>query len=305
MKKLFLTLSVIPLLSAHAAAKPGSWLVFGADDRTDSYQVQSPVLANASKSIFTFIDKDGLALRPDGKYEFSRKRTQQEYLNLCPGEKFAAQPAPGSFCTGFLAGPDVGVSAGHCIEDDELQNFCDKYYLVFDYVMNGPGEAATVFSPEQIYTCSSVIKRFYAAGQYGAEASDFAVLRLSRAAEGRPVLKIRSEGKVADNAVIGTIGHPKGLPQKFVTAAKITDNSPTVTFNTDLDSFHGNSGGPAINMETGAVEGLLIRIGGYYQNDGDYVLDSVRQCKKSFIADPSRSAMVIVRTTSFAQYVPR
>jgi len=87
--------------------QPPDRLIFGSDDRADRYQVRDARLLAAADAIFTFIPKEGLERLPGGGFAFSKKRTHQEYLNLCPGEKFASQPAPGTFCTGFLAKPDV------------------------------------------------------------------------------------------------------------------------------------------------------------------------------------------------------
>lgn len=290
-----------PLCAAGAAFKYPApslpdRLIFGTDDRSDRYQIRDARLLGAADAIFTFIPKEGLERAPGGKYAFKLKRTHREYLNLCPGEKFASQPAPGTFCTGFLAKPDVAVSAGHCVENDELQNFCDKYYLVFDYYMEGADSPRTTFTDSQVYACSSVLARRYE----DTAAADYSILKLSRPALGRAPLKIRNSGKMADNARLAAIGHPKGLPQKFVLNSRILDNSPALFFASDIDAFHGNSGGPVLNMDTMEVEGLVIRMSGAYQGDGDYITDAARQCSKLYITTGKSSSLLIERTAAFA-----
>lgn len=275
-------------------------LIFGTDDRSDRYQVRDAGLLGAADAIFTFIPKEGLERVPGGKFAFKLQRTHQEYLNLCPGEKFAAQPAPGTFCTGFLAKPDIAVSAGHCVENDELQNFCDKYYLVFDYFMEGAYSPRTTFTDSQVYTCSSVLARRFE----DTAAADYSILKLSRPALGRAPLRIRNSGKMADNSRLATIGHPKGLPQKFVLNPRILDNSPALFFASDIDAFHGNSGGPVINMDTMEVEGLIIRLAGAYQGDGDYIPDAAGRCNKLFTTTGKSTSLLIERTAVFADLLP-
>jgi len=282
----------IPPVPSAALSAP-SRLVFNFDKRLDRYQVTDRRMLDASRSVFTFIDKSGLLLRADGKYEFASKRTHKEYVNLCPGGNFGDQPAPGGFCTGFLAGPDTGVTAGHCVENDELDNFCSKYYIIFDYYMEDASTPRTVFDPSQVYTCSSLVKREYD------DNGDFTVLKLSRPAADRPVLKVRAEGKIDDGAKLSAVGYPKGLPQKFVMNFSVLDNSGPLYFATDMDAFHGNSGGSVFNTATMEVEGLVIMMDGNIEGDGDYVKDP-SGCNKLFITDPSSSRMMIERSAAFS-----
>ena len=53
-------------------------------------------------------------------------------LNLCKEERFREQPI-GAFCSGFLVGPDLIVTAGHCIKNS---NDLANTRFVFGYRMN-------------------------------------------------------------------------------------------------------------------------------------------------------------------------
>ncbi len=52
-----------------------------------------------------------------------------KHLPLCEGERFSGQPQ-GSYCTAFLIGENLAVTAGHCVKS---QDDCDNMKLVFGF----------------------------------------------------------------------------------------------------------------------------------------------------------------------------
>ena len=270
------------------------------DDRLDRYEVSDARLLEMSRSIFTFIEKDKLIKRPEGGYEFALKRTFKEYMNLCDGERFASQPAPASFCTAFLVSPDLALTAGHCVEDDELDNFCSKYYLVFDYEMKSAGSARTVFTDDQVAECSRVEARNYVTSS---TEPDYTVLRLARAMPGRKPLRL-AKGSPAVGANLMTIGYPKGLPEKFILKSRVLPGTKPHFFSTDTDIFRGNSGGPAINASY-EVAGIASHCGGAFASpsEPDFVMDNASGCNRTFVCSTASGCKPLNNWTKINEVV--
>ena len=60
-----------------------------------------------SPSDIDLSNPDDVQLDPD---------TLEEYATLCADERFVHQPVPG-WCSGTLIGPDLVLTAGHCVEE--------------------------------------------------------------------------------------------------------------------------------------------------------------------------------------------
>ena len=187
--------------------------------------------------------------------------------NLCAGEKFSDQYTL-PVCSGFLVGPDLLVTAGHCVSKDDFKS----RVWIFGYNQEYAHEAEPVFSKEFVYFTKEVVlweKDF-------TTKKDFAVVRLDRKVVGVKPLKIRNSGKLENGDQLAIIGHPSGLPSKISAGAKVLDGSQENTIKTNLDSFGGNSGSVVINIKTGKVEGILV------SGAADYVYsdDPQNDCQK-------------------------
>lgn len=188
-------------------------------------------------------------------------------LNFCDGEKFIDQPLV-SACTAFLVGPDLIVTAGHCIKD---KYDCKKQSWVLDYDSSGnfTGPSGTItFDKDKTYACKELVSWSQNAKL------DYAVVRLDRAVEGREPLKLRREGKTSAKEDLIIIGHPLGMPKIVTNNITIRDNSLDFVFKTNADAFSGNSGSPVFGLQSGLVEGILIR------GENDFVEDYHLSCKR-------------------------
>lgn len=283
-------------------------LIFEADDRQNLFEVQRPEVAAIARSIFTFIEKDQLIQRPDGQYEFRLKRTYGDYINFCEPERFSAEPAPGTFCTGYLVANDIGITAGHCVDETELQTFCSKYYIVFDYDITAPGQPRTIFPASSVQTCQSILAREYAD-------FDYTVLRFKQPLQDRTPLRYRKSGSVSEGDTFLTMGHPKGLPLKISDSGARMTGSNEVNFFSDLNTMHGNSGGPVINSRTLEVEGHVTVIDGQGWPDvpiemmlADFEYDSPSSCYRTWICRKSEgctAAAGIFRITNISSQLDR
>jgi hypothetical protein len=76
--------------------------------------------------------------------------------NLCVGERFRDQPV-GAFCSGFLVGPDIIATAGHCVNADNVTNV----RFVFGFRMRNATTAETIIRNEEIYRGVALLGRAY------------------------------------------------------------------------------------------------------------------------------------------------
>lgn len=166
--------------------------------------------------------------------------------------RFADQPAAG-FCTGFLIAPDILVTAGHCIENEEdMKNAVWVFDYTSDVSYNKAGNYITVDASNMYYGVELLATKLTDDAMY-----DYCVIRLDRKT-GRKPYKFRTGSSIQFEDFIAMIGSPSGIPLKVADSAKVTNNDFKTWFMTDLDAFQGNSGGPVFNSN-GFIEGILVR----------------------------------------------
>lgn len=163
---------------------------------------------------------------------------------VCPDERFYGEPTA-AICTAFLVSSNVIATAGHCVAD---QQACEQLAFVFGFAREsaqGPFKTTGLES----YSCAKLLAR--------ADADDdYALIQLDRTAHGHAVLPLKSSDPVYDTEVF-VMGHPSGLPMKVATDGALRGMlNNMVMYN--VDSTHGNSGGPLINAMTGEVEGIVV-----------------------------------------------
>lgn len=247
-------IALLAALSATAYTKADvsvSRIVYGQDNRIETYQANEiqKMLANSTAGMLPTVKAIDV-----GTHVMLPPATIVKDFGLCQDERFAEQPSS-VICSGFLVGPDLLVTAGHCITN---QDSCDKMSWVFDYKVKESTKTTDILVPkENVYKCSKVIDAKLGGG--GANTRDYSLVKLDRVVEGRTPLKYRTEGKIADSKSIMVIGHPSGLPQKVADNANVFDNTANTYFETNLDTFGGNSGSAVFDAKTGIVEGILVR----------------------------------------------
>ncbi len=225
--------------------------IYGEDDRLDLYQIDDPALIALARSTVALTDIDSLGDIGDGKHTFFNPSIFRADQNLCEGEPFGGQPVP-AWCSGFLVGPDLVLTAGHCLSTNSE---CSETAFVFDFEMLDEKNARMSFEDNQVYYCQGVI-----AFEFTDSGADWALIQLDRAVEGRTPLKIRREGSIAVNDEVFVIGYPSGLPVKIADGANVRSIEDIKThFVTNLDVYGGNSGSAVFNKETLEVEGILVR----------------------------------------------
>jgi hypothetical protein len=264
-------------------------VIYGNDDRKDVYEVTDPALLKAWDSTVLVVLANDLTDNGDGTFTLRSIRFDADYP-LCPGEPFADQPVAG-FCSGFLVGPDLVASAGHCITGPAE---CSLTAFVFGYRMKGPQEPVLTFPAADVYRCREIVSGRVPDGN--ADFVDWTVVRLDRPVAGHDPLSLRRTGKVPDSQSVLVIGHPVGLPAKIAGGAFVRENADPGFFRANLDTYVGNSGSVVLNAATLVVEGLLVS--GEEDFEGEQCLRSLR-CPNSGCAGE-----VVARATEFEHVVP-
>jgi V8-like Glu-specific endopeptidase len=237
-------------------------VIYGDDNRLDLYETSDSLHLDLARSTAAMISNSKLSTLGDVTTVSGSTLSSR---GICKTAKFAEQMTAAN-CSGFLVGEDLLVTAGHCIR---TQSDCNNSSWVFDFAVEVNGESAAQVPASSVYKCKSIVSRDLNRGSK----EDFALLRLEKKVTDRPVLKVRTEGKVADNAAIVVIGHPTGLPTKVAAGANVRTNSNSVYFVANLDTFGGNSGSAVFDANNGTVEGILVR------GETDYVYDSAQGCR--------------------------
>ncbi|MBL7812538.1 MAG: trypsin-like peptidase domain-containing protein [Bacteroidetes bacterium] len=304
----FLLIATSIFTFGNAMAQDDAWFLhkddktrgsFGADTRAEAntkwqYREYMRATATMFDTRYTTIKGDKIS-----SYTLEKKLLSQfGGVKPDPSVKFLDQPASGS-CTGFLIAPDILVTAGHCLDDAET---IKNAVWVFDYTADVYFDKSTGYitiPQSNQYRIAEVLAQSFT----GIEDSkyDYCVVRLDRPTNRKPY-KFRTSKKVKQNQYVAMIGSPKGLPLKLADSAMVTnaDGGPTTqSFYTDLDAFHGNSGGPVFNLN-GFIEGILVRGIG-----NDYHVDESCNCLKqdvnydiySWLGRPARQGNAVHRIT--------
>ncbi len=258
----------------------------GVDDRIERHELEliDPryELARSSAALFN----GGLARSSFGGWLVTGGNLQRR-KNLCNGEAFAKQPA-GADCSGTLVGPDLVLTAGHCIPNEEglslsspkVQSACNSMKVAFDYAYDVEGDDPSRLADEDVFQCKKVLAREFDRAPTSLFPPwlgpwlDYAVIKLDRPVPGRYPVTLQDGGGIGLHRTVTQIGHPSGLPQKLVDGS-VTQEAQCRNFHHDGDVFGGNSGGGVFDPLTGKIVGVVIR----RPDIDEYVWDASRGCK--------------------------
>lgn len=244
-------------------------VIFGDDDRKEMFTVdlrwQELGHAIAGKVSIEHLSKKGDGWELQG-VPLSKR--------ICSANRFADQTIVPS-CSGFLVKDNMLVTAGHCVTS---QADCDGFAWVFDYKLASEGDQSYInVKGDQVFRCKRIVSRRLE--DFGAV--DYAILELDRSTSPRVPMKMGFDLPLTVGQTVSSIGHPSGLPQKFIdnaTVVEIKDNQRTIA--TDLDSFQGNSGSPIFDATTGLV--IAVTSHGH----ADHIRDPEKGCKVPRICLP-------------------
>jgi V8-like Glu-specific endopeptidase len=203
------------------------------------------------------------------EYEFQAKQGTNETFG--EQEAFHDEYAAG-FGTAFLVGKQLAMTAAHCICKKDT-NILNEKIIQATYIVFGFQNDKKLFADKQVYQIKRVVShqftRIKDKNQNFTEWTDWALVELDREAPYTP-LKMNMTKKVADKVELYMLGHPSGLPVKFVGNGSVQRNTQKDFFESNLDGFGGNSGSPTFNKVTHEVEGMLCSGGEDYEITNSY-----------------------------------
>jgi V8-like Glu-specific endopeptidase len=240
------TLLILIFLCTSARAD-----IFGEDNRSDIRRgsrynhLARSVAVGVLNSLWTEVTPIFFDLWADPIDEF-----------MCSDEPFVKQASVSYACSGFLVGPDLLVTAGHCgVNTGEVRNssedYCEAYTWMFDFYAHTNTKRVP---KKNVYKCKEIIYATVIGDDVGSQ--DFTLLRLDRPVTGRKPLKLAKESPAIYERV-KMLGHPMGLPMKLTDKAEIFSLNNGRSFLTNLDAFSGNSGSPVFN-DRDEVIGVLV-----------------------------------------------
>jgi hypothetical protein len=266
--KLTATLFFLGLFSSFALFGQTEKSIYGEDNRRLVREISDEFILKYSPSILAQIPSWRITTQTKSQISIKTK-TLKTGLNFCADEKFLDEPIVSS-CTAFLVAPDLILTAGHCLKD---KFDCKKNIWVLDFDNSGDAiydNEAISFPSEKVYQCQQLV------AHVENSKLDYALVKLDRAILDRSLLKINNSPKTDSKEPLIIIGHPLGMSKIATDQIYIRDNSLEYVFKTNADTFSGNSGSPAIGVNSGLVEGILIR------GDEDFYLDQKTNCNRSY-----------------------
>jgi len=265
-------LMVSLFISAEIKAETSDFKgIYGDDNRrlvSELNPADDSKVINTSKAVLAQLPLWRISSESETDYYIEAKSLSGS-MNLCSDEKFGQLPLI-SNCSAFLVGPDLLLTAGHCLKE---VNDCQKNIWILDYDDQSgfdEGLSTVKLSKSKTVKCNQIVSWVVNSKL------DYALLRINKKFNDRPFLKLRREKKVTNSDSLYVVGHPMGLPKIVADQARIRDNSLINTFVTSADTFSGNSGSPVVNTVTHLVEGILIK------GDADFVMDFDMGCNRAY-----------------------
>jgi V8-like Glu-specific endopeptidase len=220
------------------------------DRRQDLYEVVDEQIRISANSVVAILDKEALLDTGDGTSLLKVKSFGSQF-NLCKIERFFDQPTIlKRLFNGVLVKENLVATAGHAVSERDLENL----RFIFGFKMLNSSTAATIIANENIYRGIRIIKKVHTRT---GNLSDWALVKLDREVAGHPVAKL-SEGEISPGQPIYMMGHPAGLPLKYVGGA-IGREANKSFFSADLSVSMGHSGSPVFDNGTHKMIGILVR----------------------------------------------
>lgn len=233
--------------------------IYGGNSMQDYYQAAER-LKKLADSTVAFVRKDRLEHDPAANSYKAKAIKLTEAYYADDGEDFSSQSQL-SECSGSYVGKGMVLTAGHCIsKDPKAKNYQDNFFLVFGWRSDKEGSAALEFPAGDVYTVKTIdVHALEGQTGNGATNRDFALLSLDRTPEGRQPLELELAQAPMVGRKVFTIGYPLGLAVKIndPDQAQIFDVERYL-FQTNIDAFGGNSGGPAFDSATNRIIGVLV-----------------------------------------------
>jgi hypothetical protein len=248
-----------------------------------------------AKCVMAIIPKDSLTPDGKGKFVYQCTATFGSNNNLC-GERFSDEPAYSSK-TGFAAGDFIMITAAHCIDKNNYQD----YYFVFDYILDSNKYFYRTIDSSKVFQAIGVQSNY---NEF--QKLDYSVVTLNKKVDAFRIPKIKKSGQTGTGVSYHVIGTPGGLPLKISASAAVKTNSASNYFTILSDTYKGNSGSPVFNSQTHEIEGILVN--GAKDFNLFKKLPDV-SCKKSIVCplfcEDAKDGERVSRVSQFVHLLPK
>jgi hypothetical protein len=218
--------------------------------RMDVFQLNHQAIKQNTQAVAAICMRRNLNYQKNGLAQLQIKNYGRAF-NLDQFEPYRNQPiAAGRFCTGFLVSNDIIATAGHCADKGNVEDL----RILFGFQMEDSKTAITQVPESHVYKGAKIIDRVYDPKGTGA---DWALVKLDRKVTDQTIVKLANKDIKAGDLVY-VLGHPCGLPLKFVPGSPVCSVSDTY-FSADLTVYSGNSGSPVFSHDTHEVVGIVVR----------------------------------------------
>ena len=234
----------------------------GLDRRRDFWEIQDPTQLAVTNSVVALVAPTHYAENADGLHLTGP--SLGEFKHLCSDQVYFDQPVA-AFCSGFVVGPDLIVTAGHCVESPVA---LPGIRIVFGYRRTRTArkfQIQTDIPKRDVYKISQIVEK-----KRNDNGSDYALVKVDRKIRDHLPLPLDFDDPVVENDELYAIGFPTGLPMKLADQAFVRSVSPDGYFVSNLDTFSGNSGSPVLRAHSLEVVGILVRGGTDYTAKRDY-----------------------------------
>ena len=237
----------------------------GVDRRRDFWEIQDPTELAVTNSVVAFVLPTHYKEAPVGLHLFGPSLGQ--FKHLCSDQAYFDQPVI-AYCSGFVVGPDLIATAGHCVgRGKDPDSNLSGIRVVFGYrrtrTVNDLHVEADI-PKRDVYTIAEVVDR-----RKDDAGADYAILRVDRKIKDHLPLPLDVDDEVAKDDELYALGFPTGLPMKLADQASVLSVSEGF-FTSNLDTFSGNSGSPVLRANSLTVVGILVRGDTDYTAKRDY-----------------------------------
>lgn len=238
--------------------------IYGKDNRKNIYEegIDSLTKVMALK-VACLIKSSSLKNRGDGTFEIISEGRLGNLLGLCESEMFTNEPVA-SFCSGFAISRNLFATAGHCLDDENL----NEIRIIYGFRMIDKNIPNLIIPASDIYEPTRIVKRKLDKNTL----EDFTIVEVNKEFPDHKIVQIRKNDKVKIGEELFVIGYPSGIPLKIAADSKVLKNDNNFFFVTNTDTFGGNSGSPVFNKNNNTVEGILVR------GHDDYMLVKISNC---------------------------